>query len=175
MEIKCTIHDLQFTRNGQQILSLAVQGDFRPYYDKLDGKELNAKITQFKPKRSINANDYCWQLCTKLAEAAGTTKEEVYRNAIKAVGIFKDFPNMSQDDAKTLRTAWEMLGTGWVTEQVDFMPDGENVIVRCYYGSSRYNTRQMSRLIDNIVQDCKAVGIETKTPAELARLCEEWQ
>jgi hypothetical protein len=33
----------------------------------------------------------------------------------------------------------------------------------------------MSRLIDLIVQDCKAVGIETMTPAELSRLCEEWQ
>ena len=38
------------------------------------------------------------------------------------------------------------------------------------YGSSTYDTAQMSRLIDNIVQDCKAVGIETLTPSELAKL-----
>lgn len=43
-----------------------------------------------------------------------------------------------------------------------------------YYGSSTYNTEQMSRLIDNIVQDCKAVGIETMTPAELAALKDAW-
>ena len=41
-----------------------------------------------------------------------------------------------------------------------------------YYGSSTYDSKQMARLIDNIVQDCKAVGVETATPQELARLKE---
>ena len=34
--------------------------------------------------------------------------------------------------------------------------------------------KQMSRLIDNVVQDCQAVGIETKTPDELALLKSRW-
>ena len=41
-----------------------------------------------------------------------------------------------------------------------------------YYGSSVYDTKQMSALIDHIVQDCKALGIETKTPAEIMLLNE---
>lgn len=136
----------------------------------LNGKDLTAQFKPYKEKRSKDANAYMWTLCEKLAINQGITKEEVYRNAIQEVGIFKDFPNMSQDEASTLRTAWEMLGTGWLTEQVDYMPDGEKLLIRCYYGSSTYNTKQMSRLIDYIVQDCKAVGIETMTPAELERL-----
>lgn len=43
-----------------------------------------------------------------------------------------------------------------------------------YYGSSCYDTKQMSSLIDHLVQDCKALGIETLTPQELARMKEEW-
>lgn len=43
-----------------------------------------------------------------------------------------------------------------------------------YHGSSTYDTAQMSRLIDNIVQDCKALGIETMTPDKLSILKEEW-
>ena len=39
-----------------------------------------------------------------------------------------------------------------------------------YYGSSTYDTQQMSLLIDHIVQDAKALGIETMTPAELEAL-----
>ena len=46
--------------------------------------------------------------------------------------------------------------------------------LRCYYGSSTYDTKQMSQLIDNLVQDCKALGIETLTPDKLALLTEEW-
>jgi hypothetical protein len=33
----------------------------------------------------------------------------------------------------------------------------------------------MSQLIDNLVQDCKALGIETMTPEKLSLLKEAWQ
>ena len=44
-----------------------------------------------------------------------------------------------------------------------------------YYGSSEYDTAQMSRLIELIIAECREQGIETKTPAELAALMEEWE
>ena len=37
-------------------------------------------------------------------------------------------------------------------------------------GSSQYNTREMSRLIDGLVSECKECGIETLTPEELERM-----
>ena len=46
--------------------------------------------------------------------------------------------------------------------------------VTLYYGSSTYDTEQMSRLIDNVVQDCKALDIETETPERLAMMMEAW-
>lgn len=170
MDIRCKIKDLQFSINGNQVLSLELQGDFRKSFNELDGKELIANIKPYKEKRSKDANAYMWVLCEKLAQNQGISKDDVYRNAIREVGIFKDFPNMSKDEASTLQIAWGMIGTGWLSEQVDYMPDGEHVLIRCYYGSSTYNSKQMSRLIDYIVTDCKAVGIETMTPAELERL-----
>lgn len=144
-------------------------------------KPYELTVEKQKRKRSLDANAYCWVLCTKLADRLSvttkikTTKEDIYRNAVRELGIYRDFPGLGTDEANTLRTAWEMLGTGWITEQVDFEADGNHIRVRCYYGSSTYNTRQMSRLIDNLVQDCKAVGIETLTPAELALLKEAWK
>lgn len=149
-------------------------------YDELKQCEkLSIKISKYREKRSLDSNSYFWLLCGKLAEKLSDekvkyTKEDIYRKSIKEIGVYKDFQGLSQPDAKTLRHAWELLGTGWITEQVDFMPDGETVIVRCYYGSSQYNKKQMSRLIDNIVQDCQAVGIPTKTPDELADMLSLW-
>lgn len=66
------------------------------------------------------------------------------------------------------------MGEGWPTEQVDFTPDGERVVIRAYYGSSTYNTKQMSRLIELIVQDCREQGIEPLPPEKLAGMMEEW-
>lgn len=142
-------------------------------------EKLSVKIDKFREKRSLDANSYFWLLCGKLAdkltdEDVQYTKDDIYIKAIKEIGVYKDFQNLSPSDAKTLRHAWEMLGTGWITEQVDYMQDGENVVVRCYYGSSQYNTKQMSRLIDNVVQDCQAVGIETRTPQEIESMLALW-
>lgn len=87
------------------------------------------------------------------------------------MGVYKDF-HLPPDEAKTFRTAWAQLGTGWLTEQVD--DDGPLLVVRAYYGSSRYNTKQMSRLIDSLMQDCEAVGICTISDSEKALLLDDW-
>lgn len=141
--------------------------------------KLVVKISKYRKKRSTDANSYFWVLCTQLAEALSDektlhTSEDIYRQTIRESGIYRDFPNLSKDQAKTLQTAWKKQGLGWFSEQVDYAQNGENVFIRCYYGSSVYNEKQMSRLIDNIIQDCQAVGIETKTPDEIARLKSLW-
>lgn len=149
-------------------------------YDKLkDCEKLSIEIKKYRDKRSREANNYFWHLCGKIAEKLSEekvkrTKEEIYRDAIKESGVWCD-DEVEPDKVKWRCAAWEQIGTGWFTERVDFTPDGEKEIIRFYYGSSRYNTKQMSRLIDNIVQDCKAMGIETLTPDKLAEIKSLWR
>lgn len=135
----------------------------------LDGREVDLTIKPYRQKRSLDANAYMWVLCELLAVNIGITKEEVYKEAIRHMGIFRDI-ELPVDAAETLQTSWRMLGTGWVTERVDFGESDDTVRIRFYYGSSRYNTKQMSRVIDGLIQDCKAAGIETMTPEELEGL-----
>lgn len=173
------LKELTFGRNGEQIISLTVRADARELFDSLKDADVSIEIKKYRKHRSLDANAYCWVLCDKIADKLCddgeiTTKEDVYRESIREIGVYKDFPNMAPDDAKTLRHAWQMLGTGWVTEQVDYSQDGECVTVRCYYGSSQYNTKQMSRLIDNLVQDCRELGIETDTPEQIEKIKSLW-
>lgn len=173
------LKDITFTRTGEQIVSFSTKSDYTEEFDVLKDFDVDIEIKKHRHKRSNDANAYCWVLCEKIADRLAdddvkNTKESVYCAAIREVGIFKDFCNLSPDDAKTLRTAWGMLGTGWITEQVDFSQDGKSVTIRCYYGSSRYNTKQMSRLIDNLVEDCKALGIPTETPEQIEQIKSLW-
>jgi len=63
---------------------------------------------------------------------------------------------------------------GWQTDTTPSTLDGcTNVIL--YYGSSVYDSKQMAALIDNLVQDAQALGIETLPPAEIARLNSQWE
>ena len=66
------------------------------------------------------------------------------------------------------RKSWEEQGLGWQSEIMDSQDGYKRVIV--YYGSRSYDTKQMFALIDNLIQDAQALGIETATPEELAKM-----
>ena len=144
-----------------------------------DADKISITVDEYKEKRSNAANNYMWLLCSKIAEERSkdkvkVTKEDVYREEISNLNVYQD-DEIDPDKVKWRCAAWEKLGTGWLTERVDFTQDGNKEIIRFYYGSSQYNTRQMSRLINNIVQDCEALGIPTKTPDEIANMLSLWK
>lgn len=182
MDGKIRFDDVYIADNqGGMILMFNISEDkpqARRLYQQL--KESNKKycfeVKEYRKGRSLNANAYFWQLCNKLADQLSnenpTSSEEIYRGYIKTLGIYKD-AEVSENAADTLMKAWGMNGTGWISEKVDNAREGF-VIIRLYYGSSVFNTKQMARLIDLVVQDCQAVGIETMTPKELSLLKESW-
>lgn len=53
--------------------------------------------------------------------------------------------------------------------------DDDSYIVRCYFGSSTYNTKEMSDLIHGTVSDAESLGIDTITPEELERMLAIWK
>ena len=132
--------------------------------------ELDVTIKPYKPKRSLSANAYMWVLIGKIADATGINRDEIYRNTVKHLGI-SQLIVINTAAAPAFKRIWEQHGLGWFVDDVDDDVDG-SVILRAYYGSSTYNRKQMAALIDLVVQDCRQLGIETLTPAELAGLGE---
>lgn len=135
--------------------------------------ELDLTIKPYKPKRSLSANAYMWVLVGKLADATGISSTDIYRNTVKQLGI-SQLIVINAAAVPAFKRVWERYGLGWFVDDVD-EDTGGSVILRAYYGSSTYNRKQMAALIDLVVQDCKAVGIETLTPAELAGLVDKWE
>lgn len=168
------LRDLTFTANGSQILSLNLEGDFREGFDKLKDKALDVEIKPYKPKRSRDANAYLWVICQKIAEDQGIGAVEVYRREIEDVGVYTDV-SLPRDTVERFAAEWERKGLGWFCRIVDddFLVGCARV--RCYYGSSTYNTAEMSRLINATVDDARALGIETASYSELALLLDQWE
>ena len=135
---------------------------------------LTIEIKNYREKRSLDANAYMWVLCEKLAENQGITNAEVYQRAVREVGVCEVFP-IKEEAAERWIEVWSGRGIGWFAEVLcDCKQEGYKY-VRSYFGSSTYDAREMSRLVDHIVQDCEAVGIETLTPDELERLKANWK
>lgn len=172
-EQKCRIKDLAKTLTDDYVLSLTVPRSILQHYDKLNDKDLRVVLKPWREKRSLDANAYFWVLCDKLAEKTGQTKTDIYRTAIRDIGGNSETYCGRTEAVEKLCSVWRQNGLGWQAEVFDSKLDGcTNAVL--YYGSSVYDNAQMSRLIDNIVQDCKAVGIETLTPEQLDKLKESW-
>ena len=67
-----------------------------------------------------------------------------------------------------------MIGLGWVCETLGESKVNGYTNVVAYYGSSVYNTKEMSVLVDNIVQEAKQLDIETLSERELSLLKDSW-
>lgn len=123
--------------------------------------------------RSQDANAYCWVLCQKIAEVIKSTKEDVYRRFVRDVGQFVIVPIRDDAHEEYIRK-WSAKGIGWCAEIAgeSKLQGYKNIIT--YFGSSVYNTQEMSVLINEIVSEAKELGIDTATPAELQRMESEW-
>lgn len=138
------------------------------------GKRYIADVKQFRKRRSLDANAYAWVLMDKLAEKTGIAKETIYRALVRDIGGNSTTICAQNKTVDKLCENWQANGLGWITDTLESKIDGcTNVVL--YYGSSTYDTTQMSRLINLLVQECEAQGIDTKTPSELAALMEEYE
>ena len=138
-----------------------------------DGKEYELTISNVVKKRSNDANRYFWELVGKLSAKINVPPEEIYRTFIKDVGGNYEVVPLRDDVVETWKNNWRSRGIGWVCDIIGESKLRGYTNVICYYGSSTYDTKQMSRLIELCVTECKAQGIETMTPQELAALVGE--
>jgi len=128
---------------------------------------LNEEIEVKRKKRSKNSNSYFWELLQKLCLEMNLDIIQEYRKRVKELGIFQTF-ELDTKNLATFEKLWGDRGLAWFTEKVE--ESGNKTIINAYYGSSSYNSKQMSKLIDNLVQDCRSVGIQTLEDLEIEEL-----
>lgn len=158
---------IQFLINNNEITFL----------EELKGLELDIEVKKHRKKRSLNANAYCWVLCDKIAKELSkdgfiVTKEKVYQDAILQIGSFE--PMIVEEKAfENFKRIWEKQGLGFLIQEVS--KKDKCVKVHCYYGSSTYNTKEMSLLINILIELATTLHIETKTQVEIDSLLKEWR
>jgi len=181
--MKLTVRPLDCAQmmNGKVRLQFETFGKLSPeqyeQYTKwlYEEKKLTLDIKPYRAQRSLDANAYLWVICQKIAEAIGNTKENVYKKFIRDVGQFEILPIREDAVEYWINVVWGGRGLGWYAEVIEDskLPGYKKVIN--YLGSSIYNTEEMSVLIDEVVTQAKALGIETLPPAEIASMKDLWE
>lgn len=138
-----------------------------------EGKVYDIEIKQHREKRSLDANALFWKMCGKLAAHYDLPSDDVYRQIIRQVGASEVIP-VREDIADRFPAIWGANGIGYVVDDMGPSKIKGYHNFRCFYGSSVYNTKEMSRLIDYVLDECKIAGIETMEPDKLKQLIGEW-
>ena len=138
-----------------------------------DFKAGDYTLAKEKKKRPKTMNDYCWVLIYKIAGKIHEDPTVVYRRYIRDVGCKTVVTCVEKKDLET-----EVNGflAGHIGRLVDI---GESKIEGCVtlhkkYGSSSFDTKEMSAFIDAIIQDCIALDIEVRPQEEIDSLLDQW-
>lgn len=165
---------------GNPVLSIALSADFREAYDELYGKDVSVDIKPWRKGRSLEANAFSWALIGKIAAKmqvlepeARWTPEKVYQDAIRDLGEICMIADMETGAVETFRQIWVGNHLG---RQVEVLDEYEGVSnVKIHYGSSDFDTAQMSRFISILIQQAESLGIPTLSDQEVERMLGNWK
>ncbi|HPY89000.1 MAG TPA: hypothetical protein PLG34_13575 [Spirochaetota bacterium] len=169
MEIKATLENVSYDLfNDKTRISLLTSEKVE--LSKYKEKDLNVSIKEYRNKRSMDANAKCWVLLQKMAEVLNRNKDDIYLEMLSSYGVFTHLivkPNV----VERIKSEWRT-----VKELGEVEVNGvKGIQLQCYFGSSTYDTKEMSVFIKGIINECEDLGIETMSPQELASMLNEWR
>jgi hypothetical protein len=110
-------------------------------------------------KRSKSQNGYLWELIGKLADTLRIGKDELYIHLLEEYGQGDYIKIKSNVNPRNYFKYYKEVGK-----------DNDCTFYKVYRGSSEYDSKEMSILIDGLIQECKEQNIETLTPEEIAKM-----
>ena len=176
------LKDLLRLSGGEWLVSFTTRDDPGQIFDDLKEQVVKIEIKKASKHRSLSANNYAWVLIDQIAEKMEAidpkgkwSQEKVYRNAIREIGGVSDFYGMKEEAYPAFCELWT---AGHLGRQVEIIPGSGKpgwINVRAYKGSSDFDSRQMARLIDSLIQDAEQLGIPTMPDKEVERMVGAWR
>ena len=142
-------------------VTVTFYGDHAKELEQLRGKVLDVELKEHREKRSIGANALCWELCSQIGKALTPpiSKEEVYRSAIEDVGVFKAM-YIKREEVEDFERIWTNNGVGWFIRIVgNYTTLPGHVEILAFIGSSLYDSKAMSTLIDYLVVEAQQMEL----------------
>lgn len=169
------LNQLMRLAGGEWLVSFTTRDDPGKVFDELRDVPVKVEIKKAAKHRSLSANNYAWMLIDKIAEKTGVPVSEVYRNAIREIGGVSDYYGMKEAAYEAFCEVWT---AGHLGRQVEIIPGSSRpgwINVRAWKGSSDFDSAQMARFIDSLVQDAESLGIGTVPASEVERMVTGWR
>lgn len=154
--------------NGDVVLELTVDGYYNmrkatQLYNDLKDKEIHATLKEFKSSRSIDQNDMLWAIITQVSDKVNGSHQE--QDLMNVYGTLLQRANIKREYIRTLVQARDILEQSFravleVPNSRKIENGKETVGFWVYYGSSTFDTREMTQLIEVALDIATEVGID---------------
>lgn len=151
---------ISLTLDGQAEITFTAPKSVLRAFEGLADKPLTVTVKEYRQKRSLSQNAYLWVLLDQLGQKVGLSKEDTYKAFVRDCGVFEILP-IRNEAVERFISNWSKNGIGWFTEDLGESKLQGYTRLIAYYGSSTYNTKEMTRLIDAVIEECKEQGIQT--------------
>lgn len=140
-------------------------GSARDIIQWLLGQDMDKTFTvkERKRKRSLTQNAYYWVLNDKLASKLRMGRDELHFLMLKRYAPCEVLTVLKKVPLAEYFKYAEVFADGVLNGK-------EYNHVRIYKPSSSMDSAEFARLLDGTIQECEQQGIQTMTPAELAKL-----
>lgn len=144
--------------------------DMPSIYESTKDKDLDIKIEVHREKRSTAANRLLWECISQIAKALHTDKWEIYLRELKHHGKFTYICAKPQA-VEAFKKMWREC-----EEVGEININGEkSVQLLCYFGSSTYNTKEFSDLLEGVISDMKVMGLQPPTERDFEEAIKAWE
>lgn len=134
-------------------------------------KLLRIKATAFRQSRSLNANAMLWGLISIISDNTKQSKDNVYLELLRRYGKYEHVC-VKEEAVASLKTIWrlvEELGPVRINNST-------GICCLCFYGSSTYDTKEMSKLIEGTISEIKEMGLQNPyCSADMQQALAEWE
>ena len=164
--------EISYTESGKQKLTFTLlqKQDVSDLKAICDKKKLIAiECKEHRKKRSLDANGMLWAICTQIANAIKSSKDEVYLTMLERYGVFTHVI-VKPEAVERIKQEWRtcrVLGEVTVNGKT-------GVQIQCYYGSHLYDSKEFSVLLEGVISEAREMGIEVISEQDKQLLIQEW-
>ena len=134
------------------------------------GKTLTVEIKVKRKHRSLNANAFLWEVLADMADKLKTSKDELYLVMLERYGVFDHYIVKPVAVERVKRQYKVVRDLGEVT-----VNGTTGIQLQVYPGSSTYNSKEFSVLLDGVLSEAEEMGLHYISEADKALLLDDWR
>lgn len=151
-----------FKEDGRVMLTFDCGWKGKSAIEALKSGNYELDIKERRNNRSLAQNRYMWELIGQIAMKENGNKadtEGIYMQLLESAGAKCEFFEITEEAVSRFVELADIRFYRIVDRR--FRNGTHTVMCKCYYGSSKMDTKEMSILIDKTIERAEADGIDT--------------